>query len=104
MAKILYYDLVPVTDETPKPFIATAALKNCIATGKTLESMGGPGFAIDAEVIDLINMTKAGATSKLVIEATDFINLVSELEVAANAEFPDIEEIRRISLALSNLG
>jgi len=103
MAKTLYYDLIPVTDETPKAFITTAALKNCIVTGKTLDSMGGPGFAIDAEVIDLINMTKPGARSKIVVDAEEINELVVALEVAINADEPNLDEIRRISKALSNL-
>jgi hypothetical protein len=80
MKKILFYDLVPVYEKDTDEFsFASAALVNCIATGKQLDSMGGPGFALSTEIVDKLNIRKSGYNPKYIIDANLLEDLLSKI-------------------------
>lgn len=54
---LLYYALRPVYAPKPgdPPQLATAAIVECLATGKQLAGMGGGGLALSPEVVDQLD-------------------------------------------------
>jgi hypothetical protein len=80
--KPAYYHLVA---QQPKDSvgIATAAIMQCIATGKTLEGMGGPGYAISADIVDALDMSKSGNQPKIIMNEDVFNKISSFLSEIA---------------------
>lgn len=71
MREPLYWSLVPVYPSDPDSFsIATAAVVSCIVTGKMLDGMGGPGYALAPEVVREIDMTRPNAVPKVLVEVS----------------------------------
>jgi hypothetical protein len=89
--RILYYDLVPVREEPEEAggfSIASAAVVSCIVTGRHLDGIGGPGFAVCAEVVDALDMNRHGGKPRMVMEAEEFERMHAAL-VAARTGLSD---------------
>ena len=83
--RILYYDLVPVREEPEDPGafrILSAAVVQCLATGRTLDGMGGPGHALAPEVVDALDMRKTGGGPRMILDAADFDRIHAALVAA----------------------
>lgn len=70
--KIIAYRLEPVY-EVPPGRLVTAAVMQCLATGKVLSGSGGGGEYLDPEIVEAL---RDGGESKVIITATEHDRLV----------------------------
>jgi hypothetical protein len=73
---ILYYALTPVRP-APDGAIMSAAIQRCMATGKTLDGMGGGSLALSLEVVDALDMWKHGGETRVIGSARDWDDLLA---------------------------
>lgn len=74
----LYYHLSPIYPGKPGS-IATAALVNCIATGRQLHHCGGPGYALSPDVVKALDASQNGGRSRVIVDAEDWDGLRAAL-------------------------
>lgn len=78
---IIYYDLRAVRkSDLRRSDIATAACVTCIATGRILDGMGGPGYALSPDIVDALDMAGSGPRPKTIVDSDDLASAVQILE------------------------
>jgi hypothetical protein len=80
--KAVAYRLTPVYEVEPGQ-IATAALINCMATGRMLSGMGGGGEYLAPEVVESL---RASGTARVVCDAALFERMLDLAQRAATGE------------------
>ena len=76
--KIKYWELMPVYDEPADAFkLTTAAVVQCLATGKILDGMGGGGYFLCNEIV---NALQNNGKPKVIIDADEYDQLLSKLK------------------------
>jgi len=79
--EVLWYDIVP--HFKPEPGMggfATAAILNCMVTGKQLASYGGGGRAMSVEIVEKLDMRRYGAKSRALVETEDMEAILGYIE------------------------
>lgn len=93
--KILWYDIVPhFKPELGTGGFATAAILNCMVTGKQLDSMGGGGRAMSVEAVEKLDMYRYDAKSRALVETEDMEAILGYIETLDNVP----EDIAKIAL------
>lgn len=88
MQKIQYWRLSPVyePDPTKGPYMATAALVQCMATGETLDTMGGGGKFLSNYIVDALDMSQHDYKPRVIGDADDFRDLLEIAQALAQAD------------------
>ena len=88
---ILFYTLTPVR-QAPDGTIMSAAIQQCMATGKTLAGMGGGGIALAPEIVEALDMRQHGEARAICSarDLEDLIALARRLADAGSTVEPDL--------------
>lgn len=76
---LLYYKVTPIFRQEPGGF-ATAAIQECMATGKILSGSGGGGLALSKELVHALDRSRNGGRSKAIVDVEDLDKLIGLAE------------------------
>jgi hypothetical protein len=77
--ELLYYRLTPIFKQAPGGF-ATAAIQECMATGKVLSGSGGGGLALSKDIVRALDRTRNNGKSRAIVDADDLDKLIGLAE------------------------